>query len=375
MAVLCGIMEYIRLSRQDYIRDLKSLVPPCHDTVEQSVYDTLLYNLCKDLDLPCEFPIDAIRGKLKSCDFAVIGNTKSGKSHVDLTKRKSNRITFGSDKTKKYGPLLLSSVVRIFGEQLRNLEEITVDTSHCDVILYENGGFFDFHRDGDDANENWFSIIICLDSHISDPESTDGNTDTFSFPQHCKWLLKKDPTTLSDYCGKGMVRHSFPQSRMRKNMLILPFSDLHSSVKLNNDGDYKMIFKIDAVVKFTKIPFFIGLECRCQLCSPWLYTPINEASPYFNLLSTGITIDILYIILSFAIEPRHTKCICEMSSIYKYKELDCRCGGYCECTCCRCICPTCIKYCRRPFDCDHMGCSMYKESDDDICNGYEDGWI
>ena len=228
---------------------------------------------------------------------AVVQSKSTGKKHYKPEKRNCRKIT-SKELTQALSPLLEKQFRSVFGDEVL---ETRIHPEHCDLLFYEEGDFFNFHRDkilrfpftrdvycgykapkfcGMDvpahiagANRDnymyrasggeWhmYSVILCLDSNLkSQSLRDDGNTvvclPSSSFLQNKKMLeyhfsdmINYDnvlnPTSYDVMSKKKLVHHVFHQSVTPGNFVIFPSSALHSSTAITQLGGYKYVLKMD----------------------------------------------------------------------------------------------------------------------------------
>ena len=226
---------------------------------------------------------------------AVVQNRNTGEKYYKPEKRNCRKIT-SKTLTHSLSPLLEKQFRSVFDNEVI---ETRIHPEHCDLLLYNEGDFFNFHRDKilrfpfrDDVTQikvpkfcgmdvpahvaganrdnymyresrgEWhmYSVILCLDSNLkSQSLRDDGNTvvclPSSSFLQHKKMLEYHfsemaygnvlNPTSYNVVSKKKLVHHVFHQSVTPGNFVIFPSSALHSSTAITQLGGYKYVLKMD----------------------------------------------------------------------------------------------------------------------------------
>ena len=192
-------------------------------------------------------------------------------------------------------PLLEKEFSKSFGDEVL---ETRIHPEHCDLLLYNEGDFFGFHKDqvldfpflekvtpestmrlfGEklhmkkevfrykESRGYWYmySVILCIDSNLkSQSLRDDGNTivclPSKSFtenPSLLKELFKPgnsfaqstndlSPISLIAIKKKKLVPHVFHQSITPGNFVIFPSTATHASAAITQNGGYKMALKMD----------------------------------------------------------------------------------------------------------------------------------
>ena len=287
-----------------------------------------------------------IKSTMQNSKQAVIQNRNTGNVYIDETKRNCNRITFGTDITKKIIPFIESDIKNSFYKlnTINIPKEIKIDDSHFDILYYGKNGHFNLHRDGIPENpykdNRWkfYSMIIGLDSNLDNTidgtATVDGATMVYLPSREFMYRITFDKEYANKYIGKEMQCHAFNQTCKQSQFVIFPAGALHSSLNINQDDKFKMALKIDLWCKQpTNVEKSLSYfhECNCMLCNN-KETKINVRNGCFckNLKSEEHNIN-------------------------------------CKCTCVMCI------YQDDNNDNINNNININDDSDDeDVCNGYED---
>jgi hypothetical protein len=257
-----------------------------------------------------------IRDNLKEEKLAVVHKKRTNERYVDKNKRVCNRKTFGKDTIKLLKPLLEEDIKNAFNKSSIDPLEIQFDNSHCDILHYGEGGFFDFHRDTipvlplgspgitvseDDILDGYtwkfYTVIIGLDSKIESSRTTkkestiqegdeldeelilDGSTIIY-FPSQnvidtIKFLEECDEETEVLKKSKNMFAHAYDQSYKRSQFIVFPADALHCSHKIERKDNFKLSLKLDLWVKQKECKSFMDTVhknlsstdyCSCILC-------------------------------------------------------------------------------------------------------------
>lgn len=181
-----------------------------------------------------------------------------------------------------------------------------VDTSHFDIIRYVgNGAKFLPHRDKVKYKEGYvqYSLVICLDSHIT----------TMNAGATCVY-----------YCGR---RHIFNESIMPGHAVLFRSEALHSSERLMNDTDMKLILKFDVHIPEPPRGIFTESLCTCTSCNP--YSSYNKKIYTYSVFHgkhKKLPSDIINLIGSF--RGKFLKCSCPYArgnKVYNYESCECSC--------------------------------------------------
>ena len=282
--------------------------------------------------------LETLRTRMEIEDKAVISSKKTGKTFVDLDKRNCNRLTFGN-------PLMESmkdQIMQILCENSVKLpvdpNDIELEMSHGDILSYTDGGFFDYHRDGDIRPEHasgasrdqidQYSMILCLDS---------GNEDRFDSLSGCTsvYLPSKNLLIFEQELGGALKHnkkvpmdlHTYPQSRMKNHFVVFPSNALHKSHPIN-EGDFKLALKVDLFIKRPKLTLEDAelhikrnYYCSCLNCFPHIYTTETK----------------------HMIVPSNSKDKLERGFLdLRNRMSQCKCHERCCESCCNCTCAKCI---------------------------------
>ena len=250
-----------------------------------------------------------------------IGDHKSENLGVDLNVRNSLSITFRSDLVEKLAAVIKPKLIeRFMTKPNMKIIDIKIHPDHGDIILYQDGGKFNVHRDKklkfpfkDVDSRGWVmhSYILCIDSNLDDRiVSHEGNTVVHLPP------YPNIESRLYDINGFRCVPHIFNESVIPGEFIGFPAQARHSSVEITTKGKYKFILKLDFWLKFqsngTKYfkndfrgqelntnPTMSDLYCNCKLCDP-----IKQRVPsyYFHFLGKTLTrfnADVIRLIINF----------------------------------------------------------------------------
>lgn len=262
-------------------------------------------------------PLTKLHNRLGKCDHASVSTLRSHKKRVDLAVRACKRVTISDasvldefftpvladsldlgwwqeleDITKSL-PMKLKQLVISFCSSFSSKEEacwsrFRIDPSHYDILFYEEGGKFEFHRDRipqwpfpmwdnkytnkhstlsptpDLSEWQMYACIYCIDSNI-DPILPDGNTEVllplqgFSemrrhYTEESTWHPTRElfdntsvPNKLAEhYMGgarKGVI-HRFSEGIRPGKFVMFPSNALHRSLHVGQ-GKFKTALKFD----------------------------------------------------------------------------------------------------------------------------------
>ena len=152
-----------------------------------------------------------------------------GKQEYKPEIRRGSRITFGNDYKLNH---FIEPIMDIISEDLNKynkIENFILDTTHCDLLFYQQGDKFKFHRDtiGKSPGKN-YKFYTLLISFLD----TESGGDT---------LIKiKDPENII----------YFPESRQEFKYILFPSEEYHACSEILKGN--KLCFKIDIWIKFKK---------------------------------------------------------------------------------------------------------------------------
>ena len=326
-------------------------------------------------------PIKYIIQRMAFEKFAVIGSVRTGKTRIDLNKRICHRRTFGSNVVSKFEKLLISEIKLCASKLPVSPNDIRFDPTHGDILFYEEGGKFDNHRDtvsefpfGENNNDmngdpvwRMYTLLIGFSSNINNMAMVnDGNTVIYlpsrTFVPYSKIC---DKTINNMIYGRKLIQHSFAEGCMQSHFLIFPAEALHSSIKIQQKGGYKLALKFDLWVKMPQITsdnLYQVLRipsshyCQCRICEPGKLRLVD----CYKILGLYYKSKNL---------PEHLWCVISEYLVDVKKYIRCICNNNCPC-CCTCdycmLDSTCNgEYDEYEYDYDYGGPT-------DECNGYED---
>jgi len=376
-------------------------ISPFYGKADNRTIETILSNIGSSLFEDSSVTLEEIRAKMGTESKAVISSKRTGQTFVDLEKRNCNRLTFGS-------PLMVSlkeQIMQILRDDSVKLpvdiDSVELEMSHGDILSYTEGGFFDYHRDGDIRPEreerstsdqiDQYSMILCLDSGTEDCFHSLSGCTSMYLPTKNLLIFEQELDGTSKHNKiVHMNCHTYPQTRMKNHFLVFPSNALHKSHSIV-EGDFKLALKFDLFIKRPKLTqeeaiMHIGRNyyCSCFNCFPQIYTPETK----HLVVPTNSKENLEKMLLG--VQNQHSLCECNANC----------CKTCCNCTCAKCINidsenPQICEYCSHTYDScsDHE--SFYDErdegehydehsdeewgheddSEDDFCNGYEqDDW-
>ena len=339
-------------------------------------------------------------------NLATVEKKISRKKRLDLKKRVCYRKSFGKNVIKQLEKVILPAV-RVAAKKFSvPPENIRIEPSHGDVLLYREGGKFEYHTDrvaefpfaGSAIGWRQHSMILCLDANIRGMNFVgkgelvdDGNTKVClpskSFPIFCENSQIERYYSESDYRRK-LIQHTFSQSCIPRNFLVFSSEAFHSSVRISQKDGYKLALKLDLWIKKPRLlvtplelktqyreEIFESLtdpktpisklyarisatpNCSCKLCDKKQSISACAAALHFFPLPYVIT----NLIAEFVIDnsKRKNDCICDGPTFLV---------NPCCCTCAKC-------FLTRECTNDHYSHEGYDSpdyDDDDDCNGWED---
>ena len=283
-----------------------SLETKNYDLIIKFIYNKLFninVNLSKwPIKLKCKSSKDKlirIRNFLKKCQLAKIMNRKTNKTIKDLNKRLCYKYVFQKEFLKNIKELVTKNLKKYRELSDKKLE---LEESHCDLLLYENSGKFEKHRDkvpirkGNKLEKNYhgkykwryFSFILCLDSDIKfsmidkyygrKSLDTSGCTILYKMPNDFakyNYCINSSQDIDFNTNNKCLDRHIFNETIKPKHFLLFDSELLHESEEILKDN-FKLVLKLDYWVYINNSNFTI---CKCVTCNPFLnYKEINILS-------------------------------------------------------------------------------------------------
>ena len=240
----------------------------------------------QDNNMDINSKLNAIRFATENADLAVVFNKKKQINYVNAEKRMCNRLTYGKQLVEKLEPILLDTILASYSECSIKPVDIRFDPTHCDLLYYNKGGFFEKHRDTVYAmpsemnnpleKKDWrfYSIIVSIDSNIDTYKCDDGSTTVYLPPRDIllDGINNKSPC---DVPRVDMNLHVFPQSCRNAQFVIFSAESVHQSIKIETDDYYKLVLKMDIWIKQPHSSEILAisnklsdntLECNCNAC-------------------------------------------------------------------------------------------------------------
>ena len=242
-------------------------------------------------------------------NYSKIGDHKSKDLSINLSVRNSLSVTFQSDLVEKIADIIKPKLLeRFMTKPNMKIIDIKIHPDHGDIILYQDGGKFNVHRDKklkfpfkDVDPRGWVmhSYILCLDSNLDDRiVSHEGNT-VVHLPPYPNMESKLYDEEVSSF---SCIPHVFNESVIPGEFIGFPAQARHSSVEIATMGKYKFILKLDFWLKFQSTgseyfkadyrgrelvpnPTMSDLYCNCKLCDP-----IKQRLPSFYFHFLGKTL-------------------------------------------------------------------------------------
>lgn len=309
-------------------------VSPFYGKAKDSAISNVLSILGRNLFDNSEITLEQIKEQMTEQQKAVIAFTKTGDTFVDISRRDCNRLTFNRDVMETLHDQILNI---IFDDSLKlpvDKRDVRLEMTHGDILYYQEGGFFEYHRDGDirdgiSDEYDQYSMVLCLDS---------GETNRFENYSGCTSVVLP---TINKLIYDQVIRHergsvkrsvdmdihTYPQTCMKNYFVVFPSNALHKSHGVQR-GDFKLALKFDIFIKkrvFTLEKAYLHVKrnyyCSCMECSPYLYK--KE------------TIDL---IAPTTDENKMKRVILDLSN----KKTLCNCNYSCCKCCCVCTCSKCI---------------------------------
>lgn len=257
-----------------------------------------------------------------------LGSLKSNTYHVDTSIRNSLSVNLNSQITQEIGELLKPTILENYKKcvPMSNQTEMIIHPSHSTLVLYEEGQFFNLHRDKilncpatDESEWQMYSLIICIDSNLDKKANLnhhEGCTIVYLPPYNSLNYHNQYP--VKDF---KCVPHVFNQSIISGEFLGFPANAKHFSQKIDSIGKHKFILKMDLWIKTRNIiprniDFLIEndlddlknnysetiknktiFSCNCKLCNP--YRQINNVLVNEFLMKKGMCFDTVKTINSF----------------------------------------------------------------------------
>lgn len=221
---------------------------------DSSEYDMIIDIISKKIG--CKSSTNDIKKHVKSCEHAVIMHRETKEVYTNLDKRNCKRFTFESDVVSELEKVILPNLMKT---KFRIVpEDIRLDPTHGDVLLYEEGGIFQWHQDTvlecpfeDPENWSFNSMIICLDSYggygstMVDCPSNKYLTYQWYQQLQEKYNLEKDNEIVR--CRQTIIP---------KNFVVFPANLKHKSNMIeysDDDRNFKLALKLDV---WMKVPTF-----------------------------------------------------------------------------------------------------------------------
>jgi len=287
----------------------RPISPPCASLTLESFLPSM-ENLCLD-------PLTALHDRLGRYSHASVSTLQSHKKRVDLEVRSCKRVTISDATTldEFFTPVLADSLDLGWWQELEDITEsfptkpkqlvisfcssfsskeeaywsrFRIDPSHYDILFYEEGGKFEFHRDRisqwpfpmwdnkytnkhstlaptpDLSEWKMYACIYCIDSNI-DPILPDGNTEVllplqgFSemhrhYTEESTWHPTRElfdntgvPSKIAKHhmggARKGMI-HRFSEGIRPGKFVMFPSNALHRSLHVGKNK-FKTALKFD----------------------------------------------------------------------------------------------------------------------------------
>ena len=226
-------------------------------------------NLLSDVKVPGS--LEKLLNSMKNCNLATVSKFHSRKKSTNLDVRRCNRITLqqGYEKLKYLFQKAFDDSIGKHNVRERERSYL-IHPSHYDILYYEQGGKFEFHRDrelswpfGKDfqredesplrrsTEDGWemYSCVYCIDSDI-DSIASDGNTEIVlpiqGFGALEKFSDNSEDSTPDNHTlasRKGMI-HRFSETIEPGKFLLFPSRALHRSLPIIQKK-YKLALKFD----------------------------------------------------------------------------------------------------------------------------------
>jgi hypothetical protein len=293
----------------------------------------------------------------------------TGGSQLDKSSRICHKKTFGNVIATQIGNLILNNIEAQSNSLRIPPEEIILDTSNGSILYYEQGGFFNYHRDTvykfpnkdiQDSIEDmklWrmYNLLISIDfesSSVSEiaVKKNEQNDDDFQ-DLYSDNLIYEGDEHEDDECldinndgstevflpsfkllqnpishEKKNLNHIYLDSCTPSRFLILPAEALHRSIPMHQKG-HKLILKFNIWLKQPTLTenlhnYSFFNYCKCVLCD--LREPLIKEQ--IALLSISpINKNLLRNIAEYIVPNiKRKECICDRKRI-------------CECACIECL--------------------------------------
>ena len=234
-----------------------------------------------------------------------------------------SQITFGKDVTQQMSYILLEYMRNEFISQKKSINptKIVLDRRRCELLLYKEGGLFDYQRkfvpdilpmkvrrDKSNQKYEWrmYSMIIVLDSNLNNTVHNLSGCTVVNLPprRHDLKYMILDRTRF-------LTPHVYPQTRMPMNWVIFPAQALHKSIVINQIDGFNMALKFDVwfreklCLPMDQILTPFSKECHCILCRPHKFV-VHELNFWLKLLPCELNT----IIAQYAVECDEPPCRC-----------------------------------------------------------------
>lgn len=245
----------------------------CFQTFIGHTHDRELYEIVSELEnnffgeisnKPLNVKIlDLKRFVLNKNKKSKIGNFTNNELVVNTAIRNSLSLTFGHETVEKLSTILKPKLIESIGYTSEVIEEIRFEPTHGNLLLYQEGGKFDVHRDKelkfpfedeekDTPDYIWemYSMVFCLETNLMDRFASDeGNTIVYLPP----WSSQNGAKIIDeDYHLVKLAPHVFNQSVIQGSFVAFPSLARHSSVEIQTPGKEKFALKMDFWVKTKK---------------------------------------------------------------------------------------------------------------------------
>lgn len=302
-----------------------------------------------------------LNGMKQEASRGVVTDKKTNKIYVNPHIRSCYQKTFYDDIINNISVGIIGDVkksIRNYSSSNMYIEDISIDTSHGDLLLYSDGDYFNLHRDKNTLTDHTYTMytgIFCIDSNIPKylfgklPDGTllhnMGNTIVY-LP------LKTKPINYTNK-NKQLIEHSFSQSRIPMEFVLFPSQAKHASYVIKQKDIYKLCLKLDFSVKLTPKnipvnPMSYIQDCSCIYCNQFIGRYINDV--------IDVPEDVVKIILLYLGAEKRKECYCDY-------DCPCTCSSCCSDNGIASACEITDKYIKEISMCS------YTESDTH-CNGW-----
>jgi hypothetical protein len=202
------------------------------DYINDRTFRSVLSVLCDDMK--CDTTIDALKNAMTSQPVATVTDRVTDEQQHVPERRRGHRYTFGKDAVAKLNVIVASDLM--FSSFM------SVEPTHGDVLLYQEGDYFHWHRDTvplspPSVNAKYYTLLVGLNT-----TDIGGETEIM-------------------YTDKRV--HKFDNTCCQRGYMLFPSEELHRGTSIIKG--YKMVLKLDYWISTADMRS-ISYPCDCVLC-------------------------------------------------------------------------------------------------------------